>query len=217
MIGFRDKHRGEEIIVIGNGPGLKNIPLAFLESRTNIVLNFFPLWMPFVHVNYWMACDPEVMDILERLPKALPKFAPKYLENKLRQDNRLDGINIFDFDKPFHTFTTSIVPACRLAAYMGASTVLVVGFDCTWATPKDVDDMGRSKIPHFYHDNVGMAHQAWCEQMQVFSDWAWVNGIQLWNLSIPTKCGSLPTLHYSQFWKEPDRLYEITKRGFDAS
>jgi hypothetical protein len=215
MIGFRDKHQGEEIIVVGNGPGLKNIPLAFIESRTNIVLNFFPIWLPFVHADYWMCVDEEILFLINEVGPA-EKFVPKYVENKL-DETQVKKVHIFEFDKPFRSYTSSIIPACRLAAYMGASAIYVVGFDCTYAIPKGVDDLGRSTIPHFYHDNIGQAHQAWADEMTVMSQWAWANEIGFWNCSIPTKCDTVPMAHYSVFWDEPEQLYPIETRPFNAT
>ncbi|NOR90111.1 MAG: hypothetical protein GQ524_07630, partial [Anaerolineales bacterium] len=137
---FKGKHEGEEIIIVCNGPGLKNIPFAFLESRTNFVLNFFSYWVPFIKPDYWLVLDPlcykgaEYVDGAVKFVKAhaAREFKGGCIENfgEFDDENTVfyqmrDKIPGFTFTERWGVkYSTSAIAAAHLAQYMGASKVL---------------------------------------------------------------------------------------------
>lgn len=219
---FKDKHAGEEMIIICNGNGLKNIPFAFLESRPNFAINWFPYWTPWIRVDYWTMTDDKNQDMLvHETLKGIPKFLPEWikLRKQLDQDAWSDEVKneiiFYQFYDEIRGFVnvkrghglglrygTSAIACCHLAHYMGASTVYLVGFDCTLGL-LEYEGEGLSKIPHFYdkRNHKGEEAVSWNNQMGSFADWAKEQGTEIINLSIPTMCDSVPWIDYRNIWR----------------
>lgn len=211
---FKDKHKGEEVIVVCNGPGLKNIPFAFIESRPNFVINFFPYWAPWVRINYWLALDPICFKALEHAKEAV-KFIKSHQANVFKgyEDENLvfyemrDQVPGFVWTEEWGLkYSTTALAAAHLGVYMGASKVLLVGFDCTYGMglyQNLADFEGLSRIPHFYdkrkHFNgySGM----WDEHFRIFADWAEGQGTEIINLSVPTASKHLKREDYRDYWR----------------
>lgn len=225
---FKDLHKGEEIIVVCNGPGLKNIPFAFLESRTNFVINFFAGWVPFIQPDYWVVLDPLCFKGAKYVNGTVKFVKTHQAEDfeticieqfgEFDKENTcfyqlMDRIPNFVFtDKGGVKYSTSAIAASHLAVEMGVSKVLLVGFDCTYGIGlyQDINDfMGVSRIPHFYdprHHFTGYS-EMWDEHFKDFADWAETQGTEVINLSIPTKSKLLNRADYRDFWK-PEGAYD---------
>lgn len=219
---FKDKHAGEEMIVICNGDGLKNIPFAFLESRPNFAINHFPRWVRWIKVNYWSMTDHQnqemlIHESLNGVPKFLPKFVRlnKKIDESIWPEKVKDEIVFYQFYDDIPGFVnvkrghglglrygTTAIGCCHLAHYMGASKVYLVGFDCTLGL-LEYEGKGLSKIPHFYdkRDHKGELASSWNKQMGFFADWAKEHGTEIVNLSIPTMCNTVPKDDYKKIWK----------------
>lgn len=214
---FKDIHKGEEMIVVGNGPGLKNIPFAFLESRPNFVLNFFSAWVPFIKPTYWLALDPLCFKGAEYVDKTI-KFIKAHHANRFTEhkDNNLvlfkmmDKIPNFQWNKHWGLrYSTSAIAASHIAVEMGVSKILLVGIDCTHGMGiyQDLDNFkGISRIPHFYDPRFHFTGHAelWDEHFGIFAEWARERGVEVVNLSIPTKCTSLQWGDYREYWSPPN-------------
>jgi hypothetical protein len=213
---FKDRHAGEEVIVIGNGPGLKNIPFAFLESRPNFVMNYFSAWVPFLKPDYWLALDPlcfsgaEYVSDTVKLIKAhhAPQFE-EYADDQLVLYQMRDRIPGYQWTEEWGLkYSSTAHAALHLAHYMGAAKALLVGVDCTYGMGMyenlGPDFKGLSRIPHFYdprkHFN-GRAEQ-WDEDFGLLAEWAdeQPHRMEVVNLSIPTECRSLPRADYREYW-----------------
>jgi hypothetical protein len=225
---FKDIHKDEEIIVVCNGPGLKNIPFAFLESRTNFVINFFSGWVPFIRPDYWVVLDPLCFrgaKYVNGTVKFIKGHQAQEFEGEcIKQGIEFDEENVCFYQMrdriPNFVFTeewgvkysTSAIAASHLAKYMGASKVLLVGFDCTYGMGlySDINNFeGVSRIPHFYdprHHFTGYS-EMWDVHFKDFSDWAITEGMEVVNLSIPTKSKLLPRADYRDFWT-PEGAYD---------
>jgi hypothetical protein len=216
---FRGRHEGEEVIVVGNGTGLKNIPFAFLESRPIFVMNYFSYWVRFIKPDYWLALDPLCFKGAEYVEDSI-KFIKAHHANRFvgYEDNNLvlykmmDKIPGFQWNKHWGLrYSTSAIAAAHLGIEMGAKRVLFVGIDCTHGIGgyQDIEDFkGVSRIPHFYDGRfhfIGYADQ-WDEHFGIFAKWAAEeHGAELVNLSVPTKCTTLERGDYRDYW-EPEEV-----------
>jgi len=226
---LRDVHAGEEIIVIGNGPSFRNIPIGFLDSRPTIVVNFFRSHMPkWFKPTYWTCLDEPPLTLVSGM-KGIIKLVP------LKYQVKVDATYTYDRDETaFYLmmdevpgmnshpssgliYSTSIASAAHLAYYMGAKTIFVVGFDCTVGykgssandKPKGVTDS-----PHFYDKPTGKQQYrpVWDSQMKDLLDFfVTQRGVIMYNLSKPSASRKIPRGDYTTFWSPPedhDGLYE---------
>lgn len=149
---FREKHNGERIYVLGNGPSLADVDPSLLRSAITIGSNavhlMFERWG--FGVDYWMCEDRlQIEQELKRHRRAIgqrsiPVLPFEYAANAdwpeayyyplSMSDGRMfpDGVSYPDFS-PFgrafrhgYTVTTS---AIHLAVYLGASEIILLGVD----------------------------------------------------------------------------------------
>ncbi len=208
---FKDRHKGEEMIVVCNGPGLKNIPWAFLESRPYIAINYFTYWGKFMRPDYWIAVDPLCFENVDWTD--CPKFIKQHHEPRFNDDQKKQ-IVFYRFDDQIPgllttedyglSYSTSAIGAAHLCHYMGASKVLLVGFDCTHGNAL-IEHHGLSQIPHWYDPRVHFFDKAhsWDKDFGSFLEWVEPRGTEIINLSIPTFCVSLPLGDYRDYWEPP--------------
>jgi hypothetical protein len=213
---FEGIHEGQEVIVAGNGVGLKNIPFAFLESRPLFVMNYFNCWVPFVKPDYWLVLDPLCFEGAEFVLETI-KFVKQHHRQTFaahetntcfyRMMDKIEGFN-FSPQEGLQYSTTAIAAAHIAIGVMKAKRVLLVGFDCTYGMSL-YEDLGPgfrgiSRIPHFYDPRkhfTGYADQ-WDEQFGAFAAWAAdEHQAEIVNLSIPTKSVYLTPGDYREYWQ----------------
>lgn len=204
---FKDIHKGEEIICIGNGPGLKNIPPAFLESRINIGINYILEYMKFLKLFYWLTLDKECLDVMPSEPYS---FAPMRYMGIIEKAHipmiLYDEVSGVPYSPTYgSSYTTSLAAAIHLATFMGASTAFVVGFDCTFPEePLEIPSDGISNLPHFYgHRGNGKSvyMPEWDYEMQQVAIFARKSGTKVIDLSIPKGSLCLPHDDYQKYWR----------------
>lgn len=193
------------------------------------MLNFFVYWVPFIRPTYWLVLDP----LCFRATKAIShKNTIKFVKGHQKEaflsalkewgiDDQEETTVFYQMrDKiPNFTFTeewglnysTSAIAAAHLAVYMGASKILLVGFDCTYgmALYDNFNDFdGRSKIPHFYDPRNHFCgySEMWDSHFAYFRDWANEQGTEVINLSIPTESKYLEREDYTDYWQPEGRL-----------
>lgn len=210
---FEGIHSGEEMLIIGAGPSLRNIPPAFLESRRSVTVNLVPAWYPFLHFDYWVALDkhtvdPEIYNAVPSLSERTFKFVPRRYRNWIEQKTdfwdeswvelRLPEVPGVPWSKDYGAAFSSSLPAgAELAILMGAQRVLVVGFDCT----RRNSAVTHYQLPHFYGaDLPGEYEESWDRQFGRLRDWADDQGVEILNLSEPTVSRYLRRAHWSDFW-----------------
>ncbi|NOR90825.1 MAG: hypothetical protein GQ524_11305, partial [Anaerolineales bacterium] len=103
-------------------------------------------------------------------------------------------------------YSTSAIAASHLAQHMGASKVLLVGFDCTYGMGlySDIDNFkGISRIPHFYDPRKHFSGYSgmWDDHFKDFAEWSKEQGTEVLNLSIPTKSKHLERGDYRDYWQ----------------
>lgn len=228
---FEGIHEGEEVIIVCNGPGLKNIPFAFLESRPTFVINFFAAWVPFLKPDYWMVLDPLCFKGAEYV-NGTTKFVKGHQAQEFEGECIKRGIEFDEENTCFYQMqdkipnftwtekwgvkysTTAIAAAHIAVGVMGVSKVLLVGFDCTYGMGlySNIDDFkGLSRIPHFYdhrHHFDGYSGM-WDEHFRDFAKWAEEEKeAEVVNLSIPTKSKFLKREDYRDYWEPEGGYYD---------
>ena len=173
---YKDKHKGERCVIIGNGPSLKNTDLRLLENEItfgqNKVFLFFPFitWTPTYVVSY-------VPDVIRQRWAALknlqmPLFVS--MEGRTLLGDRQYETHHFG---PLKRFLFSLNPhqeicvghtvtyvTMQLAFYMGFKQVLLIGVDHNfgYSGPSDtwhlIDKPSNSR--HFV-DNYFAPGQTW--------------------------------------------------------
>lgn len=222
---FKDKHKGEEMIVICNGSGLKNIPFAFLESRPSFAINFFPYWVPWIKPTYWSVTDPRCFEVISHEAlRGVPKFVPEYtlLFGEDENPEKAEGYDAVKDEVVYYQyhediprilnvkrgkgtglrFGTTAIACAHHCWYMGASAVLLVGFDCTLGLV-EYEGEGLSKIPHFYdaRNHKGEYAESWDKDFGSYATWASENGMEVVNLSVPTMSTTLIRSDLRGWWR----------------
>jgi len=214
---FKDIHKDDDVICIGNGPSLNNISIAFLESRPSFGLNYMPTYNDFLDgfmPTYWLVLDQKPTEIIPSLPYDMPKFMPsrkqetfEHENEKARRQNKAEpypnlvGFKMSDMQQPAAMgYGSSLIAAAHVAgAHMQAKRIFLVGFDCEKAMQgKRPYIMGKVGCPHFYDpEHKGKPMKGWCNQMGIYAKWLNKTGQEMINLSHPTTCKSVPQ---GYFW-----------------
>jgi len=197
---------------MGNGPSLDNVSLDFLKSRPSFGLNYMPIYNDLLDgflPTYWLALDQHPTEVIQSLPRDLPKFIPerkvKTFEQANDQARRKDeeepypslvGFKMRDMKQPAAMgYGSSLIAAAHVAgAHMEAKRIFLVGFNCEKAMRgKKPYVMGKVGCPHFYDpDHEGKPMKGWCNQMGIYAKWLEKRGQEMINLSHPTTCTSVP-------------------------
>lgn len=201
---FKDAHKGEEVICIGNGPSLDGIPISFLRSRPSFGLNYLPAYSNLLDgfmPTYWLALDRVPLEVIPSLSQQIPKFVPHRQRKTIEAEGitakyaNIIGFNMSDMKHPGGMgYGTSLLAAAHIAGvHMGASTILLVGFDCAKAKKsKKPHDTGKTGCPHFYDaDHEPKEMNGWCNMFSILDKYLNKTGQGIINLSNPTFCKSL--------------------------
>ena len=209
---LRDVHEGQNILCLGTGASLNNLPVEFLRSMPSIGINYLPHYSNLLDdfmPPYWVALDTNPMEMLDSLPSDVVKFVPNRQEKRLKAANRsLDGVVFFEIaamPRPDKAgYSTTMVAAIQIALYMGAPNVLVAGFDCTRGNKSDaLPEPGKTGTRHFYDPERGQQYMpGWDKNVGHFSDWATSVGRNVWNISEPTMSRMVPKSDYREWWDE---------------
>jgi len=166
---FKDKHRGQRCVIIGNGPSLNKMDLSFLRNEITFGMNriylLFDKWD--FRPTYYVSVNPLVIEqSVEQINKIT---APRFLT--------LEGLpfigtaveNIFIQRRPggahFSTdprkgcwWPTVTYAAMQLAYFMGFNEVILIGVDHYFRTKgapnKEIVSQGTDEN-HFHPDYFG--------------------------------------------------------------
>lgn len=192
---FKNSHAGETILIVCNGANL-NLTPPYLFNFPSIGLNTVHLyndWTP----TYYTAVDVRLAQefgasILERFTN-IPKFIPDRLSFWAEQ-SKADQFYKFEMRPGFlwspndaeklwqdgienMTFSNIVHVAIKIALYMGAAKILIIGME-------HASDQGKS---HFWGkdengvDDVPLAE--WFEGYKQLVEGAKVRGVDILNLS----------------------------------
>lgn len=163
---LRDRHRGERLFVIGNGPSLNRLPLEKLEGEWSFGFNRIHLlydrvsWRcDFYTANDWRVA-PDIAEEIDAL-RDTTVFVPQRFRGMLREgphvvpywcraglpDGRLPVEERFAFDptRGVCMGATVAVIGIQLAFWMGFDPIVLIGFDLDYRIPKSVrrEGLGR--------------------------------------------------------------------------
>ena len=166
---FYNLHEGQTCLIIGNGPGLCDIPLGFLRQYPSFGANLITRLESF-RPTYYVAVDKAIMEHQQEVNARLvgvPKFIPSRLleweDYRVYRWNHSPGSIGVSTGKewplrPGYAYACVTHVSLQMAYYMGFTTMLCVGLDNT--------DNGS----HFYgQDKLGYP-DLWEEGYQTLLD-----------------------------------------------
>jgi len=157
LAALRDRHKGQRLFVLGNGPSLGRVDLDSLHDAITIGVNGLFLTFPDTRFRptYYVVEDHLVAedraDALNALPPGITRLFPLHLAYVLD-----DGPEVVWFDhrpRPGypHTFDVSLdalqrtyagctvaFTALQLAVFLGAREIVLLGIDLDYRLPADV-------------------------------------------------------------------------------
>lgn len=198
---LKDKHLGEEFLLLGTGISLDNVSREFLCSRYSIGVNYITWYKRDFHPTYWVALDPAPHQTIPFLKMSTVVFVPQKNLRRLPEYVPKGRVIVYQLDEDVGElghrdgtgYSTSLLGAAHLAHYMGATTFLIAGFDCSRgrASPPRKEP-GKTGAPYFYDPDIEpMLQSSWDSQFGKFSDYMTTLGKRVVNLSDPTLCSTL--------------------------
>ena len=165
---LKNKYEGKTAIVVGNGPSLRDIPLAFLKSYPSFGSN--RIWMLF-QPTFYVCTDP--LDAQKNRKQIHEMTVPKFIrwgwgegypiEVILKSDD--PGWNHFTPDptKPMYDGCTVTFVALELAYWMGFANVLLVGVDhrYMWNGAWETVQHSNGDDPNHFLPNYHLPNEIW--------------------------------------------------------
>jgi len=164
LAALRDRHRGQRVFVLGNGPSLGRIDMDRLVGQVAIGVNGLFLAFPTTRFRptYYMVEDHLVAEdraeALNALPSGITRLYPLNLAYVLDEGPdvlwfdhrpRPGWPDRFDVSLDALTCTyagcTVAFTAIQLAAFMGAREIVLLGIDLDYAIPADTQRTGGGK------------------------------------------------------------------------
>ncbi len=159
----RDRHLGERVFILGNGPSLNKLPLEKLAAEYTFGVNRIGLlfdrvsWRP----NYWTVTDwrvgPQLRDSFTELD-GITKFIPNRFRGVLPSDDttywyhsrRMGSCFADQFEtditKGIPSRATVLVTAIQQAFYLGFREIYVIGVDVSYSIPESVIQSGPDRF-----------------------------------------------------------------------
>ncbi|WP_071515516.1 FkbM family methyltransferase [Geitlerinema sp. PCC 9228] len=222
---FKDIHKGERCVIIGNGPSLNKMDLSFLKNETcfgtNRIYLGFEKWgftpTYYVTVNK-LVIEQSVEEILNiPCPKFISNKGIPYIPNQEDimfiktlpyhgepfSSNPLEGIN---------EGSTVTYVAMQLAYYMGFDTVVLIGVDHNFVTKgqphKEVVSQGED--PNHFHPNYFGKGTKWHlpdletseKHYQIANEKFKAEGRTIIDATLDGHCQVFPKKHYKEVFHE---------------
>lgn len=141
---YQNRHKGERVWVVGNGPSLKQLDLSKLQGEIVIVCNLiFRDELPFTP-SYYCQEDKQMMwnfhkDIMGYHQPGMVKFFPEVMSDYVDGDDAM-LVNFkygnpewrfsTDFAQIVHWGSTVAYMMLQLAYFLGANRTILIGMDC---------------------------------------------------------------------------------------
>jgi hypothetical protein len=153
---FKNKHEGNRVFLIGNGPSLQDTPMEQLNTENTIAMNNINKiysdvsWRPTFYIYIGSSVDE---NIIESINLGIPCFIKNDVENNTQEtlderenvyfvkhqkvERRLDIMENIepqdiwsdDISNQVYTYATTMFAAYQIAVYMGFSEIYLVGCD----------------------------------------------------------------------------------------
>lgn len=163
---FKDIHKGERCVIIGNGPSLRKMDLSFLDSEITFGLNRIYLLNQIsqASLDYYVCVNLLVLEQFSKdiqniqCPKFLSFRGYKYFSSQ-KDLLFLDSLRRWTFSTDitrgiFEGYTVTYV-AMQIAYYMGFTEVVLIGVDHSFESkgePNKEIVMDRPDYNHFSTD-----------------------------------------------------------------
>lgn len=204
---FRGIHAGQNVLCIGTGASLLDIPTEFLSSMPSIGINYLTYYSDLIDgflPTYWIALDSGPLVMLDQMSLDMPRFI---LDRHEKRAQVYDTTNVAFFEissmpRPDGVgYSTTMAAAVQLALFMGADNALIVGFDCTKGNKSDaLPEPGKTGAQHFYDPKNGRRYAPeWDKNVGQFAKWAEHMGKGVWNLSPFTMAKQVPCSDYRRW------------------
>ncbi len=223
LLSFKDKHKGERCVIIGNGPSLNRMDLSFLKQEICFGMNKiylgFQQWdfLP----KYYIAVNRLVIQQNAVQISQIP--STKFISNRgipyLEPQEDLIFIRTHpDNGKPFcsnpidglQEGNTVTYVAMQLAYYMGFETVILIGIDhhYTASGKPHAEVVSQGKDPNHFHPDYFGPGVKWHLPDLVGSDrfykiayaYFWVNGRQIIDATVGGRCAVFPKGDYQELF-----------------
>ena len=184
LASFKDRHVGERVVIIGNGPSLNQLDLSLLKSEFTIAVNgiFYATDQMGFAPSYYLVEDTAVMrDNLQQIIdyEAGHKFFPSIYRPMVGEHPNVSYFMMnrgfyeptspdfcvprFSIDASHHMFSGQSVTLInlQLAYYLGFQEVILIGMDFSYTIPPDAVVEGdvitstSSDPNHFHPDYFG--------------------------------------------------------------
>jgi Flp pilus assembly protein TadD len=172
---FRDRHRGERCVIIGNGPSLKRMDLSFLRNEITFGLNRVYLLSNDLEFqpSYYVCMNPLVLEQSSREIQTIR--APRFLSAQCMHlfPDAEDTVFLQPMPGPdfaldpgrgvWEGYTVTYV-ALQLAYYMGFSEVVLIGVDHEYRYPSGLPNqevVSTGDDPNHFHPQYFGAGVRW--------------------------------------------------------
>ncbi|MGE4552095.1 MAG: 6-hydroxymethylpterin diphosphokinase MptE-like protein [Desulfovibrionaceae bacterium] len=172
---FRNRHRGERCVIMGNGPSLNRTDLDLLRAVPTFGMNKIFLLLPRLGwaPTYHVAVNPLVIEQCREdiLASSMPKFIghegrrmlPEREDILFLTSNRREPGFTTDLDQPLWQGHTVTYCAMQVAYHMGFSEVLLVGVDHSYQCSGQPNEKvtARGPDPNHFHPDYFSGGQSW--------------------------------------------------------
>lgn len=223
IVQFKDKHKGQRCIIIGNGPSLNKMDLSFLKNEVCFGLN--KIYLGFEKWNfvptYYVAVNSLVLEQNAEEIQKIP--GTKFISNRGIPHIKPQEDIIFVKTQPNIKKDFSINPtqglqegntvtyvAMQLAYYMGFKTVILIGLDHHFATKGEPHLEITSKgedLNHFHPNYFGKGvkwHLPDLKGSEKFYKIAyanyWLDGRQIIDATLDGNCTIFPKENYKNIF-----------------
>lgn len=157
---IKDKHKGERLILIANGPSIKDMDLTVLKDEYTMCMNRFYIYFEKIGFvpNFFVCIEDLVLgqfaDDINNLPIE-GKFVNWRLHKKIdkchyvKEDYAFNPFFQTDLTKPAHYGGTVTFVCLQLAYYMGFTEVIIIGMDHSF---KEKGRANKVEVRHYEKD-----------------------------------------------------------------
>lgn len=173
---LKDRHRGETVVLVANGPSLNKMDLSWLNQYTTIGMN--KIYLGFkkfgFYPNYYVCVNDKVIEQSEEQIRALScvKFLSDRAPGKrigedaltylINADYRKERFSK-DLSKGLREGGTVTYAALQIAYYLGFTKVIIIGMDHNFTfegRPNESRVMNGADVNHFAENYFGYG-QTW--------------------------------------------------------
>ena len=219
LLAFKDKHKGDRCVIIGNGPSLNSMDLSFLRNEITFGLN--KIYLGFEKWNflptYYVAVNTLVIQQSIKQIKDLP--CPKFISNRglpylmpqediafIKTEPKPDADFSVDPTKGINEGSTVTYVAMQLAYYMGFKTVILIGIDHNFeyqGTPHQEVISNGEDTNHFHPNYFGKGAKWHLPDLKTSEEcykiaysYYWLDNRKILDATLDGKCKIFPKVDY---------------------